>query len=138
MDLNPRDYVRDFYSAGNKALLKRRVVANGLPLPPSDNMLAAGMNDARWFYATPYHQGTTAMLDPDFGRHADPNVRRGKLDELNAHCVRILTENMGDAKMSEQYWEYLLSTQKGDRLIHQPQYTNYHRTIGGSARFLPQ
>ena len=130
-------YLQRYYSRENMDYLADQALVHGIRAKPSDPTLRASMREAAWFYATPFHQGTAAMLSPDFGRHNEPAVQQRKLTELNAHTVRILTESMADNAMAENYWAYLQSTQKGDRLIHHPQFTNFRPTYSASARYLP-
>ncbi len=131
-------YLQQFYSDENVNYLADQALVHGIRARPSAATVRASMHDAAWFYATPYHQGSAPMLDPDFGRHNEPGVQQRNLTNLNARTVRILTDSMSDNAMFENYWEYMQSTQKGDRLVHYPQFTHFHPTYAGSARFLPQ
>jgi len=130
-------YIHAFYSRRNMDYLKKQVLKYGLTREPSDSALKASMHEAKWFYDTPYQQGTAAMLDPDFGRENEPGAQNRKLHKLNAAVVRVLVDNMTNAKMTEGMYDYELSTPMGDRMLHYPQFWRHRNEYQASARFLP-
>lgn len=129
-------YINSFYSKENMEYLRRSVAQYGLR-PPSDAALYAGMHEAKWFYDTPYQQGNAALLDPDFGRENERGAQERKLKKLNAAVVRVMVDNMSNAKMTEGMYAYELSTPLGDRMNEYPRWFGHRNTYQASARFLP-
>jgi hypothetical protein len=129
-------YLVRFYSGQNMEYLRKQVTRFGLRAP-SNAALHAGMHEAKWFYATPYQQGNAAFLDPDFGRDHEPAVQQRKLAKLNAATVRVLVDNMSDARAAEGMYAFELSTPLGDRLNEYPRWFQHRNNYEGNARLLP-